>query len=328
MSTRRSLLATCLAALCGGAIGATTPAIGANDYPNRPIMLVVPYPAGGGNDIVARAIAEKMSRILGQQVVVDNRGGAGGTLGTRQVARSAPDGYTLGLAGTGTFGINPTLYTNVGYDPRTDFTPIGPIASAPMIVLVHPSLPANSINDLIALANKTPGKINYASAGSGTAMHLAAELFAGMSKTSFTHIPYRGTGPAIGDLLGGHVSLFFSSLAPAISIVKDGKVRPLAMTGGQRSRAFPDLPLVSESGVPGYEATQHYGLVAPAGTPPEIVQKLSAALRTALESEEVRARIETDGAEPFSSTPAEYAAYLDREERKWSAIVRQLGLKN
>lgn len=299
----------------------------AQDFPTRPIMLVVPYTAGGGNDAMARIVAEKMSKTLGQQIVIENRGGAGGTIATRAVAKSAPDGYTLVLGGTGTLAINPTLYANVGYDPRKDFEPVGLIATSALVVLVHPSVAAKSIGELVALAKKEPGKLNYASAGPGSGIHLAAELFASMAGVKLTHIPYRGSAPALNDLLGGHVDIYFSSLPPAVGIVGEGKVRALAVTGLQRSHVFPDLPTVAEAGLPGYEAVLHYGIAAPAGTPRPIVDKLNAALREALASEETKAVLIGTGAEPLPGTPEEYAADIDREETRWSRIVRAAGVK-
>ncbi len=299
----------------------------AQDYPVRPITLVVPYAAGGGNDAMARAVADRMSAALGQQIVIENRGGAGGSIATRQVAKAEPDGYTLGLGGTGTLAIAPTLYPNAGYDPRKDFAPVGLIATGALVVLVHPSVPAKSISELIALAKKEPGRLNYASAGAGSGIHLGAELFAHMAGIKLTHIPYKGTGPALTDLIGGHVAIYFSSLPPAIGLVKDGKVRALATTGPKRSTAFPELPTVAEAGLPGYETVLHYGIIAPAGTPQAIIGKLNAALRTALAAPDVRARIATEGAEVMASTPAEYAADIDKEERKWSEIVRRSGAR-
>ena len=299
----------------------------AQDYPSRPITLVVPYAAGGGNDVMARIVAEKMSKSLGQQIVIENKGGAGGSIATRQVAKAAPDGYTLGLGGTGTLAINPTLYPNVGYDPRKDFAPVGLIATSALVVLVNPSVDARTIPELIALAKREPGKLNYASAGVGSGIHLGAELFATMADIKLTHIPYKGSAPALTDLLGGHVAIYLSSLPAAISLVKEAKVRALAVTGPKRSPIFPDLPTVSEAALPGYEAVLHYGIVAPAGTPQPIVEKLSAAMTAALAEPDVRERIAADGAEVMSMTPAEYAADIDREETKWSAIVKLSGAK-
>src|SRR5262249_10998523 len=299
-----------------------TASAAAQDYPSRPITLIVPYAAGGGNDLMARTAAEKMSRTLGQQIVIENRGGAGGTIATRQVARAAPDGYTLGLGGTGTLAIDPTLYANVGYDPRKDFAPIRLLATRALVVCVHPSLPVSSVGDLIALAKREPGKLNYASAGAGSGIHLATEYFATMAGVRLTHIPYKGSSPALADLVGGHVAIYFSSLPPAVGLVKEGKVRALAVTSAKRSPLFPELPTVAEAALPGYEAVVHYGIVAPAGAPRPTVEKLSAALRAAVTSDDLKARLADDGAEPLASTPEEYAADIDREESKWSAIVK------
>ena len=320
MRTARLLL------IAMAACGLASPAV-AQDYPERPITLVVPYAAGGGNDVMARIVAEKMSKTLGQQVVIENRGGAGGSIATRMIAKAAPDGYTLGLGGTGTLAVAPTLYPNVGYDPRKDFAPVGLIATSALVVLVNPSVPSKSLKEFIALAKQKPGQINFASAGVGSGMHLGTELFLQMADVKLTHVPYKGTGPALTDLLGGHVSVFFSSLPSAIPLIQAGKVRALAVTGAKRSAVLPDLPTVAESGVPGYEAVLHYGIVAPAGTPQPIVAKLNAALRQAVVSPEVHQKIAADGAEPLASTPEEYAADIDREETKWAAIVKRSGAK-
>jgi tripartite-type tricarboxylate transporter receptor subunit TctC len=268
----------------------------AQDYPSRPITLIVPYAAGGGNDLMARTAAEKMSKTLGHQIVIENRGGAGGSIATRAIAKAAADGYTLGLGGTGTLAINPTLYGDVGYDPRKDFAPVGLIATSALVVCVHPAPSARSIGELIALAKTQPGKLNYASAGTGSGIHLGTEYFATMAGIKLTHIPYKGSGPALTDLVGGHVAIYFSSLPPALGLVKD-------------------------------EAVLHYGIVAPAGTPRPIIDTLGAALRAAVMSDDLKARLADDGAEPLASTPEEYAADIDREETKWSAIVKASGAK-
>jgi tripartite-type tricarboxylate transporter receptor subunit TctC len=299
----------------------------AQDYPTRNITLVVPYSAGGGNDAMARIVADHMSRTLGQQIVIENRGGAGGTIATRAVAKAAPDGYTLVIGGTGTLAINPTLYANVGYDPRKDFAPVGLIATSALVILVHPKVPAKSAKELIELARKEPGKLNYASAGPGSGIHLASELFASMAGVKITQVPYKGSGPALNDLLGGHVDIYFSSLPPAVGITAQGKVRALAVTGLKRSHIFPDLPTVDETALPGYEAVLHYGIAAPAGTPRAIVDKLNAALRKALDTPQIKTSLVNTGAEAQPSTPAEYAADIDREETKWSRIVKAVGVK-
>jgi len=297
------------------------------NYPTRAITVVVPYAAGGGNDAMARIVADHMSRTLGQQIVIENRGGAGGTTATRAVAKAPPDGYTLVIGGTGTLAINPTLYANVGYDPRKDFAPVGLIATSALVILVHPKVEARSVKELIALAKKEPGRLNYASAGPGSGIHLGTELLASMAGIKLTHVPYKGSAPALNDLLGGHVDIYFSSLPPAVGITAEGKVRALAVTGSERSHVFPDLPTVAEAALPGYEAVLHYGIVAPANTPHPIVDRLNAALRTALAAPETKALLTSTGADPLPSTPEEYAADIDREETKWSRIVREVGVK-
>jgi tripartite-type tricarboxylate transporter receptor subunit TctC len=299
----------------------------AQDYPARAITLIVPYAAGGGNDAMARAMADRMGAAIGQQIVIENRGGAGGSIATRQVARATPDGYTLGLGGTGTLAIDPTLYPNAGYDPRRDFAPVGLIATSAMVFLVNTRLTAPTLKDFLVLARTEPGRINFASAGSGSGMHLGTELFAYMAGISMTHIPYKGSGPALADLVGGHVEVYLSSLPPAVGLVRDGKVRALAVTALTRSKALPEIPTVAEAALPGFEAVLHYGIVAPAGTPRPIVDKLNAAMRTALASPDVLARLDTEGAEAFPSTPEQYAADIDREETKWSEIVRLSGAR-
>jgi tripartite-type tricarboxylate transporter receptor subunit TctC len=259
--------------------------------------------------------------------VIENRGGAGGSIATRQVAHATPDGYTLGLGGTGTLAVDPTLYPNAGYDPRKDFAPIGLIGTSALVLVIHPSIPAHNVKELIAYAKANPGKLNFASAGVGSGIHLAAEYFKVQAGIEMTHVPYKGSAPALADLVGGHVSMYFSSLPPAIGLVKDGKIRALAVTGLKRSPIFPELSTVSESGLPGFEAVLHYGIVAPAGTPKPIVQKLNAALRQAVMSDELKQKLAADGTEPLASTPEEYAADIDKEETKWSVIVKKSGAK-
>ena len=307
------------------ALGAITAQ--AADYPARPITLVVPYAAGGGNDVIARIVAEKMAASLGQSIVIENRGGAGGTIATRQVAKSEPDGYTL-LIATSSLAINPSLYPNVGYDPRKDFSPIGLIASSANVVMVNNTVQARSIAELIALAKQKPGDLNFASTGTGSSVHLAAELFAGMAGIKINHVPYKGSGPALNDLVGGHVTMMFGTMASSAGLVKDGaKVRALAVTGLKRSALFPDLPTVAESGLPGYESVLHYCIVAAAGTPRPIVVKLNAALNAALASEDVKQRLAVEGAEALPVGPDEYAADIAAEETKWSEIIRRSGMK-
>jgi tripartite-type tricarboxylate transporter receptor subunit TctC len=302
-------------------------AAAAQDYPTRPVTFVVPFPPGGSTTVVGRIVAERMSETLGAAIVVENRGGAGGTVGTRSVARSAPDGYTLLLGYTGTLAIGPTMYPNAGFDPRRDFVPIGRIGLAPAVLVVHPSLPVHSTAELIAYAKAHPGELNYGSAGIGTVGHLAGELLASSAGLKLVHVPYRGTGPALTDLLGGHIPLMFSPIPSVIGHVGAGALRALAVTSAERSRLLPDLPTVAESGLGGYEAALRYGLVAPTGTPPSIVARLNRELRSALAAPEVLKQLANDGAEALPSTPEQYAADIDREERAWSKIVTALGLK-
>jgi tripartite-type tricarboxylate transporter receptor subunit TctC len=299
----------------------------AQTYPNRPITLVVPFPPGGSTTIVGRIVAEKMSENLGQQIVVDNRGGAGGTIGSRAVSKSTPDGYTLLLGYTGTLAIGPTLYPNAGYDPRKDFAPIGLIGDAPNSLVVHPSFPAKSVQELIAYAKANPGKVNYGSAGVGTVSHVSGEYFATAAGIKLTHVPYKGTGPALADLIGGHIPMAFAPIPATHSNIAGGTLRGLAVTSAKRSSLVPDLPTVAESGIPGFEASLFYGIVAPAGTPRPIVDRLNQALRAALANDEVRKRLIADGAEITPSTPEEYGAHIDRDEKRWSTVVKASGAK-
>lgn len=317
------LLAIVAAALL--AIAANALAAPADDYPARPITLVVPYPPGGGNDVIARLVAAKMSRSLGQPIVIENRAGAGSTIGTRDVARSAPNGYTL-LIATSSLAINPSLYPDADYDPQKDFAPIGLIATSANLVLVRPSLPAQSIAELIALAKTAPGKLNFASTGTGTSTHLAAALFATMAGVDLTAIPYKGVAPAVTDLLGEHVDLMFCPTASVVGLVHDGKLRALAVTSAKRSPLFPQLPTVAEAGLADYAAELHYGIVAPAGTPRPIVDKLNAALNAALADADVKSRLAIDGAEALPGTPEAYAADIAAEQAKWSAIIKKSGV--
>ena len=316
-----------LAVLAAGVVSALATIAAAQNYPTRPITLVVPFPPGGSTTIVARIVTDRMADAIGQQFVVDNRGGAGGTLGTRQVAKSTPDGYTLALGYTGTLAIAPSLFPNVGYDVRTDFAPLGRIGVAPSTVVVHPSFPVHSVAELIAYAKANPGKVNYGSAGIGTVGHVAGEYFAIETGIKLTHIPYKGTGPAITDLLGGHIPLSFSPIPAVHESAKSGLLRMLAVTSAKRSSLVPDTPTIAESGVPGFEAVLRYGLVAPGGTPRPIVDRLNKALRAALESAEVRNRLAVEGAEPLPSSPEEYAADLDHEETQWSKVIKASGAK-
>ena len=299
----------------------------AADFPTRAITLVVPYPAGGGVDAMARVVAQKLSDGFRQNVTVDNRGGGGGTIGTRAVARAAADGYTLLLGHTGTLSTNPSLYTRLGMDPRKDFAPIGLVASMPVALLAHPSFAAKTVAEMIAFAKKEPGKLNIGTSPVGTGSYMCAELFKAESGIDAAIIPYKGTAPVMNDLLGGHVPVAFGVLPPALGNIAAGQLRAIAVTSKARFSLLPDVPTFDESGMPGFEAVLHYGLLAPSGTPPEIVELLSAELRKLVSDPEVQKRIRLEGGDPLASTPAEYADDIDKEEKKWSKLVQQLGLK-
>jgi tripartite-type tricarboxylate transporter receptor subunit TctC len=300
----------------------------AQSYPNRPITLVIPLPPGGTNDIMARAVADKLSASLGQQIVVENRAAGGsGTVGTRQVAKSAPDGYTLLLGYTSTLATGPSIYRNVGYDPRKDFAPIGLIASAPALLLVHPSFPARNVKDLIALMKSSSEPFQLGTPGTGTVNYLAAVLFAQQAGVEVQYIPYKGSNALTTDLIGGHVKVGFNPIPVSRAALEGGLIRALAGTSLKRSTAFPDLPTIAESGLPGFDAVLSYGLVAPAGTPAPIIERLNKDLRAALASDEVKKRLHQEGAEPMPTSPEEHAAVIDREETKWSALIKSVGLK-
>jgi tripartite-type tricarboxylate transporter receptor subunit TctC len=303
------------------------PAAAADNYPNRTITVIVPFPAGGGVDTVARIVGEKLSHALKQQVVIDNRASGGAILGTRAVARAAPDGYTLLLGHTGTISINPNLYANAGYDPRRDFAPIGLIATIPIGLVVHPSVPATSVAELIALARREPGKLAVGTSVVGAGSYMAAELFKEAAGVDMTIVPYKGTGPLASDSLGGHVPVSFNTLAPILANILAGNLRALGVASLSRSTLLPQVPTIAEAGLPGFEAVLRYGLLAPAGTPKDIVARLNRELRTLVESDEVKSRIAADGGDTLTSTAEEYAADIDREERKWGALVRKLGLR-
>ncbi|MGC2717397.1 MAG: tripartite tricarboxylate transporter substrate binding protein [Pseudolabrys sp.] len=300
---------------------------GADDYPTRPITLIVPFPPGGSTTVMARNVADKMSATLGQPVVVENRGGAGGTIGTRSVAKAAPDGYTILLSYTATMAIAPSMNVNAGYDPRKDFVPIGMIGFAPNVLVVHPSLPARSVAELIAYAKAAPAPVQYGSPGVGTVNHLAGEYLASETGVKLQHVPYKGNGPAMGDLLGGHIPMMFVPIPVALGNVKAGTLRGLAITTAKRSGLLPDLPTLAESGVPGFDVALRYGLMAPTGTPPAIIARLNRELNAALATEDVKQRLATEGAEALPGTPEAYAADVDADEKRWSGLVKKLGIK-
>jgi len=293
----------------------------AQDYPVRPITLIVPYPAGGGVDTIGRLIGQKLASALDQQVIIENRPGAGAVIGTRAAAKAAPDGYTLVMVTTGL-----TLPANTGYDINKDFAPIGTIASTPIVLMAHPSLPATTLADVIALAKKEPGKLTVGTPPPPTLNYFAAELLKVMAGIDITIVTYKGTGPLTNDLVGGHVPLGFNTIAPALGNIQAGKLRAIAVAAPARAAALPDVPTAAESGLPGFEAVLYYGIAASAGTPHPIVERLSTALRAIVTSDEISRRIIADGGDPVASSPEEYAANLERGEAKWSELIKKLGL--
>ena len=302
-------------------------AAAADVYPAKPIRFVVAFPPGGGTDIIARSIAHKLAERLARQVVVDNRPGAGGNIGTDIVAKSAPDGYTLLMGSAGPLAINASLFATMPFDPIKDLAPVTLAASTPNVLVVHPSLPARSVKELIALAKAKPGEINFASSGHGTPAHLAGELFNSMAGVKLIHVPYKGAAPGLADLLGGQVQLMFSTLPPALPHVKDGRLRALAVTSAKRSPATPELPTLNEAALPGFEAITWHGVVVPAGTPAAIIARLNREIVAILHLPEIVERLSSQGAEALGSTPEEFAAYIRSESLKWANVVKESGAK-
>jgi tripartite-type tricarboxylate transporter receptor subunit TctC len=299
----------------------------AQSYPNRPIRLVVPFPAAGTTDILARAAAQKLTESLGQAVVVDNRPGAGGNIGSDLVAKSAPDGYTLLMGTVGTHAINPSLYSKMPYDHVKDFVPVVLVAGVPNVLVVNPALPVNSVADLIKLAKDKPGTINFASSGSGTSIHLSGELFKTMAGVDMTHVPYKGSSPALTDLIGGQVQVMFDNLPSALPQIKGGKLRAIAVTSLKRAPALPDIPTISESGLPGFEASSWFGVLAPAGTPAPIVARINAEVNKWLQSADAREKLISQGAEAAGGSPEQFAAHIRAESDKWAKVVKASGAK-
>jgi tripartite-type tricarboxylate transporter receptor subunit TctC len=299
----------------------------AQGYPSKPIRIVVPFPPGGATDIIARAVGADLTRQWGQAVPIENRAGAGGNLGADAVAKSAPDGYTLVMATVGTHAINMSLYSKMPYDTVKDFAPVSLVAAVPNILVVHPSVPAKSVKELIDLARAKPGEINFASSGNGTSIHLSGELFKTMTGVQMTHIPFNGSGPAMASLLGGQTTVMFDNMPSALPHVRAGKLRALAVTTITRAPATPELPTIAESGLAGFDASSWFGILGPAGTPREIVTKLSAAIAGGLKNPEMRDRLSSQGAAPVGSTPEEFAAHIQSEIVKWAKVVKASGAK-
>ena len=320
--SRRHLLAAAGAALC-----LAVPTLAqAQTYPTKPVKLVVPYPPGGPTDIVARLVAQKLSDAMGQPFVIDNRAGAGGNPGAELVARSPADGYTLVVATTA-HAINPSLFKNLGYSLSKDFAPVSQLTSGPLVIVANPSLPANNVAELIALAKSKPGELNFASSGNGQSTHLSAELFASMAGVKMKHIPYKGSAPALTDTMGGQTQLMFDTMLSAMPHVKGGKLKALAVTSAARSPVAPDVPTVAESGLPGYEAIAWNGLLAPAGTPPEVLARLSAELKRVLAAPDVKEKFEAQGFGASWNSPEDFGRFMTAEVDKWAKVVKVSGAK-
>lgn len=306
--------------------GATMLAQAQTTYPTRAVRLIVPSSPGGGTDISARILAPQLTQFLGQQVVVENRPGAGTMIGGEAVARAAPDGYTL-LMGISTLAINPAMYKKVPYDALKDLAPISQAVALSNVLVIHPSLPSRNLKEFIAFAKARPGQINFASAGVGTSPHLSMELFLVLANLKMLHVPYKGSGPGVTDLLAGHVPVMMPNMLSAQPHIKSGRLRALGVTGTKRAPGADDIPTIAEAGVPGYEAVQWYGVLAPAGTPRDIIGKLHTGVVRALQNPDVRKRLMNDGAEPVGSSPAEFADYLRAETEKWAKVIKAAGIK-
>ncbi len=335
-ATRRRALRLTLAATLSGLAGLTwlSPAHAADPgtYPAKPIRMVVPFAPGGTTDILARAVAAELSKLPGWNVVVDNRPGAGGNIGAEIVSKAEPDGYTLLMGTVGTHGINQSLYSKLPYDPIKDFAPVTEVAAVPNVLVLNPAFAQqnkiNSVNDLIAYARANPGKLNMASSGNGTSIHLAGELFKTQTRTFMVHFPYKGSGPALTDLAGGTMQVMFDNLPSSMSLIKAGKLKALAVTSAKPSPALPELPTIAQAAkLPGYEASSWFGLLAPAGTPPAIVSRIQQEVAKALATTAMREKLQAQGAEPVGSTPQQFAQHIRAETTKWAKVVKDSGAK-
>ncbi len=291
-------------------------------FPTRPIRMIVGFPPGGPNDIVARTVSDKLATVLGQPVIVDNRPGAGGNIGSDATAKAPPDGYTLLLGSTGPQAINPVLYTNLPYDAQRDLTPVSLVAIVPNALVVNPNVPVTTVAELIAYAKKRSEPLRYGSGGNGTTLHLSAELFKSMAKVDMLHVPYKGTAPAISDLVGGQTDLMFAAISSVLPLVKAGKLRMIALTTARRTPSLPDIPTIAESGLPGYEVAPWYGVFTTGGTPAPVVQRLSDAVHEVVALPAVREALEKQGSEPATNTPEAFRALLQAEIEKWARVVK------
>jgi tripartite-type tricarboxylate transporter receptor subunit TctC len=319
---------TVLQLAAGAAVLPVAPRLAwAQTYPARPVHLVVPVPPGGAADFIARVIGAKLADALGQPVVINNQGGAGGTIATTDVAKAPPDGYTLLLNSITTHGIGPHLYTNLAYDPVKDFVPVVLLAKLPLIMTINASVPAKSVNDVIALAKSEPGQMGFASSGIGGAPHLAGELFKTLTGTDLLHVPYRGSGPAVVDVVAGRVAIMFDAAPSLLAFILAGKLRPLAIAGGERIRLLPDIPTFAEIGYPGMNISLWYGVVAPAGTPQAIVQRLNVELVKILAMDEIRESFAKQATEPAGGTPEQFDAFMRAESDRWGKVIRAANVK-
>jgi len=299
----------------------------ADPFPSRPIRIVIPFVPGGANDVIGRIVGIKITEAHGQQVVIENRGGAGGSLGVEIASKAPPDGYTLVLGNIANLAVNPTLYRKLGYNPLTDLQPITLIAKVPTILAVHPSLPAQNVLELIALARKRPGQLTFGTGGSGSGSHLTMELFKLQTQLELVHIPYKGVGPALIDLLAGQITMSFGAVPGVLPYARSGRLRALGVSGPKRIAVLPDLPTIAQAGVPGFESTLWYGLLAPAGTPMPIVNRLHATLTRALQSADMKERFAAEGSDPVGSTPQEFHAFIKSEIERWAVVVKVAGMK-
>ncbi|MCW0233895.1 MAG: tripartite tricarboxylate transporter substrate binding protein [Ferrovibrio sp.] len=325
--TAAPLAAALAAVTLAGILPAAVSDARAQAFPSKPVTMVVPFPAGGTTDIVARLTAQKLSEAWGQPVIVDNRAGAGGNIGSAMVAKAAPDGYTLLMGTVGTHAINASLYAKMPYDVVKDFTPVTNVAAVPNMLVVTPDLPVKSVKELIDYGKKNPGKLNMASSGNGTSIHLSGELFKVMTGVAMEHVPYKGSAPALTDLMGGQVQVMFDNMPSALPHVKAGKLRAIAVTTATRSPAMPELPTIAEAGVPGFEAASWFGLLAPAGTPKEIVAKIHADVVKAMKTTDLTEKMAQQGAVAVGYTPDEFAAYIKTELAKWEKVVKASGAR-
>jgi tripartite-type tricarboxylate transporter receptor subunit TctC len=315
----RSVFALLLVAVCA-------PCVNAQQYPSKPIRFISPYPAGGGNDTLSRILSDKLGEQMGQRIIVDNRPGANTIVGTELLVKSAPDGYTFILV-PNSFATNPSFYAKLPYDSTTDVTPIGQIAQSPQMIVAHPAVPVRNLKELLALAKAKPDLLSYGTSGNGSTGHLAGVLLSMMTGVQLTHVAYKGTAPAVNELIGGHIPLMISSMISTLPHVRSGKLKVIALTTAKRSQAIPEVPTIAESGVPGYDATLWYGMLAPPRTPDNIVKRMNAELATALKNADLVQKLSTQAVEPHHTSPEQFASLIRAELAKWSKVIRTSGVK-